>query len=168
MSDGQDGRANGRPPDGTRITPEHDDLLLDVMLGKLATYLRMCGYDAVYALDEGIEADDAVQRRAAADARRLLTRDRELAASTPGSILLTARDVTDQLRELREAGVDLTLAARPARCGACNGSVDSLPPDCDRPEYAPDEGPVWRCRDCGQCFWKGSHWDDVAATLADL
>jgi len=26
-----------------------DHLLLDVMLGKLATYLRMCGYDAAYA-----------------------------------------------------------------------------------------------------------------------
>jgi uncharacterized protein with PIN domain len=35
-------------------------LLLDAMLGRLATYLRMCGYDAAYALDEGIEADDAV------------------------------------------------------------------------------------------------------------
>ncbi|MFT4921417.1 MAG: hypothetical protein ACI8XM_000614, partial [Haloarculaceae archaeon] len=37
-----------------------DRLLLDTMLGKLATYLRMCGYDTVYTLDEGIEDDDAV------------------------------------------------------------------------------------------------------------
>ncbi|MFW6382904.1 MAG: Mut7-C RNAse domain-containing protein, partial [Haloferacaceae archaeon] len=25
--------------------------MLDAMLGKLATYLRMCGYDAAYVLD---------------------------------------------------------------------------------------------------------------------
>jgi len=37
-----------------------DRLLLDTMLGKLATYLRMCGYDAAYALDEGVESDDAL------------------------------------------------------------------------------------------------------------
>ena len=28
-----------------------DRLLVDVMCGTLATYLRMCGYDAAYALD---------------------------------------------------------------------------------------------------------------------
>ena len=39
----------------------HDRLLLDAMLGKLATYLRMCGHDAAYALDRGVEADDAVR-----------------------------------------------------------------------------------------------------------
>jgi len=42
--------------------------LLDVMLGKLATYLRMCGYDTLYALEEDIEADDgsvSAQRRPA-------------------------------------------------------------------------------------------------------
>jgi hypothetical protein len=38
------------------------------------------------------------------------------------------------------------------------------------PEYAPDpeDTDVWRCIDCGQFFWKGSHWDDVADTLAGL
>jgi len=39
------------------------DRLLDTMLGKLATYLRMCGYDTAYALDEEAEADDALLER---------------------------------------------------------------------------------------------------------
>jgi hypothetical protein len=46
-----------------------DALLLDVMLGKLATYLRMCGYDAAYAVERGIEADDALLARADAEGR---------------------------------------------------------------------------------------------------
>jgi uncharacterized protein with PIN domain len=33
-------------------------LLLDAMLGNLATYLRMCGYDAADATDRGVEAAD--------------------------------------------------------------------------------------------------------------
>jgi len=35
-----------------------------MMLGKLATYLRMCGYDTLYAQEEEIEADDVICERA--------------------------------------------------------------------------------------------------------
>ena len=34
--------------------------------------------------------------------------------------------------------------------------------------YAPDDRPVWRCPDCDQWFWKGSHWDRVADVLASV
>jgi hypothetical protein len=153
-------------------------LLLDVMLGKLASYLRMCGYDTAYALDRETEADDRLLALADEEDRRLVTRDRQLArraaSSSVGGVLLRSREVTDQLRELREAGFGLELDAEPARCGRCNGPVSELADDEDRPAYAPettlDGEPmrVWRCRDCGQCFWKGSHWTRVAETLAEL
>ncbi|SHH67252.1 Mut7-C RNAse domain-containing protein [Halobaculum gomorrense] len=154
--------------DALELTPDRDALVLDVMLGKLTVYLRICGYDALYALDEGLEADDAVRSRAVADGRRLLTRDRALAASTPGSVLLTERDVTDQLRELRDTGVGVSPSDRPARCGACNGVLERVDDEDPRPEHAPAEGPLWRCADCGQHFWRGSHWHDVVATLDAL
>ncbi|WP_136718145.1 Mut7-C RNAse domain-containing protein [Halorientalis salina] len=147
-----------------------DRLLLDVMLGKLATYLRMCGFDAVYALDREEEADDRLLAMARAEGRTLVTRDRGLANRTNDSVLLTARDVTEQLRELREAGFRLELSDRPARCGQCNGIVERVDGEEPTPGYAPDPGEtaVWRCVDCGQCFWKGSHWDDVGETLREL
>lgn len=150
------------------ISPDHDALLLDAMLGTLASYLRMCGYDAAYTPDRGIEEDAAIRSLAAAEARRLITRDRSLAASTPGAVLLTERETTAQLRELRDAGVKLVLDEHPSRCGVCNGPVERVAEAEDRPEYAPAEGPVWRCLDCGQHYWKGSHWDDVAETLSSL
>ena len=80
------------------------------------------------------------------------------------------REVTDQLRELADAGVALSLPDRPSRCGACNGPVEDVAPDASTPAHAPDpaEQGVWRCVDCGQHFWKGSHWDRVARALADL
>lgn len=178
-----------------------DRLLLDAMLGKLARYLRMCGYDAAYALDRGVEADDGLREIAASEGRRLLTRDVDLAARTrrgaasdepraeavsrgestdgdasatttdgpPEPILLETRAIEDQLREVQAAGYELTLAARPARCGDCNGAVERVEPSADRPAYVPDERTdVWRCVDCGQHFWKGGHWDRVAETLANL
>jgi hypothetical protein len=145
-------------------------LLLDAMLGKLATYLRMCGYDAAYALDEGVEDDDAVLGLAVDEGRTLLTRDAALAGRAPAALLLETRAVEDQLRELAAAGFDLELAAEPSRCGRCNGPLVRVGPGQSTPAYAPDTETtaVWRCRSCGQHFWRGSHWDEVAATLADL
>ena len=161
--------AGGADDGGERGGERDDRLLLDTMLGKLATYLRMCGYDAAYSLDRGVEADDDLLELAAGEDRRLVTRDRDLAARASGGVLLGSRDVLDQLRELRGVGLDLSLPERPSRCGRCNGLVDRTAPDADRPEYVPgDAEPVWRCRECGQCFWKGSHWDDVRERLRGL
>jgi uncharacterized protein with PIN domain len=149
-------------------TPADTRLLLDVMLGKLATYLRMCGYDAAYALDRKMEADDDLLELAEAEDRLLVTRDAQLAERAEG-LLLEAKPVTDQLRELADAGFTLALS-EPSRCAECNAGLEAVAKDSESPEYAPDPGEVrvWRCPKCGQHFWKGSHWESVEATLSDL
>ncbi len=152
----------------TRRTPADTSVLLDVMLGKLATYLRMCGYDAAYALDRGIEADDELVELAGEEDRLLVTRDAQLADRSDG-LLLTAKPAADQLRELAAAGFELELS-EPARCAECNGALVPVDETEPTPEYAPDasEVEVWRCPNCGQHFWKGSHWESVEATLREL
>jgi len=167
-----DGAPTDESGEGTTETrtPGDTALMVDDMLGKLATYLRMCGYDAAYTTARAIESEDALLALAHTEGRLVLTRDRELARSAERSVLLTERDVRDQLHELREAGFELALADEPARCSACNGLVERVDRTEPTPDYAPDphEVAVWRCRECGQHFWKGSHWDDVAETLASL
>jgi uncharacterized protein with PIN domain len=140
------------------------------MLGSLATYLRMCGHDAAYALDRGVEHDDAVVSLARDENRTLLTRDRELARRVDDAVLLTHRDVREQLVELREEGIDVSLPEQPQRCGVCNSRLERVPGDASTSAYAPDpvSTPVWRCTECGQYFWKGSHWDDVRDRLAEI
>ncbi|QHS17114.1 hypothetical protein GWK26_08145 [haloarchaeon 3A1-DGR] len=144
--------------------------LVDVMCGTVAKYLRFCGYDAAYALDLGVEADDRIAAIAASEDRTLVTRDRELAERVDGAVLLESRKPTDQLAELAAAGVDLDLADVPTRCGRCNGRLERVSepttgesdrPESDRPEYVPSDVVTWQCRNCGQWFWKGSHWRDV-------
>lgn len=145
-------------------------LLLDVMLGRLVSYLRMCGYDTMYALDEEMEDDNRLLELAEADERILLTRDRQLARRADDAVLLTERDVEDQLRELRTTGFSVALDDTPTFCGRCNGRlvpVDDNTVD-TRPDYVPDDRPLWRCRKCGQYFWKGSHWADVETRLKGL
>ncbi|CQH49184.1 DUF82 family protein [Halobacterium hubeiense] len=143
--------------------------LLDAMLGSLARILRMCGHDAAYCLDRGIEADDAILDLAAREDRVVVTRDRELAERAPESILVESKDVDHQLRELAAAGVDLTPTPG-ERCGACNGELREVEREAKvLPEYVPgDASPVWQCEDCGQYFWEGSHWTDIEKRLAAL
>ncbi|MFC7166589.1 Mut7-C RNAse domain-containing protein [Halospeciosus flavus] len=149
-------------------TPDDTALLCDVMLGSLARILRMCGYDTAYALDRGVEADDRLLRIAREEDRLVLTRDVQLAERAgERGVLLRARDTDDQLRELAEHGLALALD-EPERCSKCNGRVERVG-DGEFPDYVPDDAdPVWRCRDCGQYFWRGSHWADVRERLEDV
>ena len=148
--------------------------LCDVMCGKLAVYLRFCGHDTAYAMDHDAEADDRLLALADAEGRTVVTRDRRLATRAADATLLRSHEVPDQLRELREAGVDLSVPDEPRYCGRCNGRLDPVAaadPPTGRPEYVPDDPPgddLYRCHDCGQWFWKGSHWARMQATLDDL
>ena len=142
--------------------------LLDVMLGKLTTYLRMCGYDTLYAHEEGIEADDEIRTRAASTDRTMITRDRALAGRTDDAILLRSRDIEEQLSELYDHGIEIELPTYPDRCSVCNGRLVRLDPE-RRPEHAPDTvDRIWQCTECDQHFWKGSHWERVRETIATI
>jgi len=145
-------------------------LLTDTMLGRFTTYLRMCGYDTVYTLDEDLEGDAEIREYATAENRRLVTRNRELAARTDGAILLESRDIETMLETLCREGFELTLPEQPQRCSVCNGAVERVGSGGRTPEYAPDSRSVdvWRCTACDQHFWKGSHWDSVADTLGSV
>ena len=142
-------------------------LLVDVMCGGIVSYCRMCGHDTIYAGESELEADEAILALARADERTIVTRDTELATRSDDAFLLTARDTEDQLGELLRAGVDLDLSAEPSRCGTCNGRLEGIDRHDSTPDYAPDPDELasWRCRDCGQYFWRGSHWDRVRESI---
>jgi hypothetical protein len=149
-------------------TPDDTQVVLDVMVGGLTSILRMVGYDTIYALEQDAETDDAVMELAREGDRVLVTRDRAIAATDDPCVLLTATDTEEQLRELHAAGFELELD-EPRRCSRCNGDLERVsegPAPADGPD--PSAEPVWRCVDCGQHFWKGSHWADVAQRLATL
>lgn len=146
-----------------------EQLLVDTMLGSLTTYLRMCGYDAVYALDEDLEEDEEIAAFAHEEGRTLLTRDTDLAPAEH-AVLIQSTDIEGQLVELIEVGFDLEFPTEPRRCSNCNGTLEALPAGESTPDDAPDpdEQGVWKCTDCGQLFWKGSHWDAVARRFSGL
>lgn len=145
-------------------------LLVDAMCGDLVPYLRLCNHDTVFALDRDIETDRRLLAVASAEDRTIITRDRDLARQARDAVFLERADTDAQLRGLLAAGVDLSPATTPQYCGQCNGPLVAVPADRSTPDYAPSpaERDCWRCQDCGQYFWKGSHWERMTDRLAGL
>lgn len=133
-------------------------LLADCMLGRLARWLRLMGYDTAY---ENIASDPHLARRARAEGRVLLTRDRELAGRRGlRTLLIQSELLEEQVREVRDA---LGPPPDPAlsRCSACNGALEAVTPDeiADRvPPYVLLTQSQFRlCPGCGRVYWPGTH-----------
>lgn len=151
-----------RPP------PEPPRFICDVHLGRLAAYLRMLGFDTLYCNDQ---SDAELVTRAQAEERILLTRDVRLLmrrAVTYGAFI-RATGPEAQLREVvRRYG--LRDRAQPfRRCIRCNGLtapvtkaeiLNQLQPK-TRLYYEE----FWRCRACGQIYWRGSHVERMQALI---
>ncbi len=137
--------------------------LVDEMLGRLARYLRILGYDTEYA--QGVD-DEAIARRASEEGRRLVTRDRRLSSRSPGALLVTSPYLLDQLRSVRAAWPSLRLAPAFVRCTLCNGELVSARDD--RGEGGSPSSHVYRCPQCGHRYWEGTHTRDIRALLRTL
>jgi uncharacterized protein len=140
------------PPAGNRR------FVADVMLGKLARWLRALGYDTLYSRDA---PDSRLLGIALREDRRLLTRDAGLAARAGAAGLLVRADGVDaQLREVVEA-CGLRPRAPLSRCLECNGTLASRSPAEVRdrvPPYTLATQPDFReCATCRRVFWAGTH-----------
>ncbi len=139
--------------------PEPPRFLVDAMLGRLATWLRIVGYDAEYFPGE----DPALLRQAWRDGRILLTRDTHLLRRRrlPPHLFIQSDHVAAQLRQVVEA-LHLDLTGRGARrCLRCNvvleprakAEVEGRVPDFVWGHH--DD--FWGCPHCGRIYWAGSH-----------
>lgn len=139
----------------------------DHMLGSLARWLRMMGYDTVY--DKSLD-DPGIANLAKAENRFILTRDKELGKEA-GSLLLENEDLDAQL-EATAARYGLRFSEDRIRCSACNGELLDLPKQ-DAKDKVPEGAfqaneKFWKCSKCEKLYWKGTHWDGIMARLRKL
>lgn len=134
--------------------------VVDVMLGKLARWLRILGHDVLYS---NAYRDEEIARIAGSQKRCLLTRDRELFSKfrLKHAVLLRSVKVTDQLREL-SAVMDLGHGnAIFSRCAVCNAEIEEVERravEGEVPEYVYLTSPrFYRCTGCRKVYWPGSH-----------
>lgn len=137
--------------------PAKPRFVADHMLGSLAKWLRMIGYDTVY--DKGMD-DAKIASTARAENRFVLTRDKEL-AKEPGALLVEDDQLDGQLIAVRTR-FGLKFDDSATRCTACNGELIDLSKE--EAKGSVPEGALaandrfWKCAGCGKVYWKGSHW----------
>ena len=132
----------------------------DRMLGKLAKWLRILGYDTLYVR----RLSDHEFLKLATPDRILLSRNTRLRnkISPDRFVFVEADDPSTQLQDLIRS---LDLKPDPdrffTRCTVCNGRLVSVK-GADVAGQVPDH--VWtdherfsRCEDCGKIYWPGTH-----------
>ncbi len=148
--------------------------MADAMLGRLARWLRILGYDTAY---EKVIADDSLIERTIREDRWLLTRDRRLALRKliRGRHTLIASDEVDgQLRQLyRDLKINLDLTHQRAyRCADCNVVLTSILYANAAPLVPPFVAQEYRdflqCLHCRRLFWPGTHWQDLDRRLTAI
>lgn len=151
--------------------PEIVRFVLDVHLGKLASHLRMLGFDTLYRNDY---EDAELAEISAAENRIVLTRDKGVlmrSLVTYGYYVRKTNPEQQVLEVLQH--FDLLNSVKPfERCMRCNGKIKFI----DKVAIA-DRIPArirqeiddfHCCTNCQQIYWRGSHFQRMERAIAKL
>lgn len=145
--------------------------IVDCMLGKLAKWLKILGFDALYF--SKIE-DDELLDIAQKQGRILLTRDTGLIekAKNVETLFLESEEWRDQVRQVLEV-FDLWEQANPhTRCIECNVRLKSLAKKNAKNLVTPfvykHADSFALCPDCGRVFWRGTHFRDMEFKIEEI
>jgi uncharacterized protein with PIN domain len=147
--------------------------IVDAMLGRLATWLRLTGYDTFYSTKLH---DDELIRIASEQERVLLTSDAMLArkAQEAGLEIMLVRGSVDEevAAVFLRYGIKPVADPRVSRCTKCNGElvhltgeekvkVKDLVPDRTYDYYEE----FWLCKYCKSVFFQGGQWTNIDAYM---
>lgn len=138
--------------------------VVDCMLGKLAKWLRVLGFDSVY-LNKA--EDGYLLLLARREKRILLTKDHELlrGARNLPCLFIESDNWQEQVVQVLEA-FRLRERAKPhSRCLACNIELKRIPKRLARNLVTPfvfERASAFSvCPSCGRVFWPGTHFEDM-------
>lgn len=147
---------------------DQNKFIVDAMLGSLAKWLRLLGYDTLYSTSY----NDAQIISIAARAKRIMvTSDKGLyrRAIRAGlrAVLLPESGVTESLARLASAGlVELRVDPSKSRCPLCNGVLKEVTDkNLVRGRVPPGAlakySKFYVCTRCGHVYWEGGHWRNI-------
>lgn len=141
----------------------------DGMLGDVARWLRIMGYDTLYFGD----MDDERILTSSAE-RVLLTSDEQLyhraIKQRIDAFLVSGGTLFEKLRGIVRR-YSLSPAMCGSRCTSCNGVLVLASRgqiNSSKEVLPPLVGEVWACSECGKLYWRGSHWKSIGKTLKEL
>ncbi len=142
------------------------------MLGKLARYLRMVGFDAAYCRSQSVSSLIA---KAHAEGRLLLTRRTRLdAEGLPAAVYFVKSNYPSE--QLQEVVTRFALALDQqkvfTRCLLCNehlATIDSIEVQGKVPEYVlTTTAEFSQCPSCKKIYWKGTHYEHMLRQFNNL
>jgi uncharacterized protein with PIN domain len=145
--------------------------IVDCMLGKLAKWLKILGFDTVYF--SKIE-DSALLDLAQKEGRVLLSRDNGLIEKSRDidTLFIESEDWNPQLEQVLDE-FELWPEIRPySRCIECNVELKDLPKRRAKNLVAPfvyERATSFAiCPRCGRVFWKGTHHKDMEFKIEEI
>jgi uncharacterized protein with PIN domain len=135
--------------------------IVDVMLGTLAKWLRVLGFDALYA--EG-RSDDDIVKLAEEEQRVLLTRDKELCGRVRDSLYIETTELDEQIAFITGLySIDETKILN--RCLLCNTPLEPSTKEEASGHVPPGvlerESEFWRCPRCDKYYWPATHYEKM-------
>ncbi len=151
--------------------------ICDRMLGKLATWLRISGYDTLYIGDLRVDDEDEFLLKNYLD-RVLITKDRDLFIKSKKlgreAFLVKSNDVAEQMKELKTLGVKFQIVMD--RCSVCNTPLRKPTEDealtalkeMNLGKDMLEKYELWFCENCKKLYWMGGHWVNMIRFLRKI
>ena len=148
-------------------------ILCDQMLGTLAKWLRILGFDTFYANAE--MSDEDLLNIAKRENRIIFTRDKELIIrGKKENLTIIAIETTDLDLQLNQAlrHVNIDEKSILSRCTLCNTVLNII-------EKNKVQGKVpskvfennekfWFCSKCNKFYWMGSHYNEMINKIGKI
>lgn len=142
--------------------------LVDEMLGDVARWLRILGYDAAYV--KKVE-DAEIVKKAVKEKRVILTRDEKMRSKEARIYTVKGRTFYEKMADVVKH-FKLRLEVRETRCALCNGELKKAGKDEVRhrvPKKVIEKiDRFWVCKRCGQVYWEGGHWKRIKNVLGRI
>ena len=144
--------------------------LCDEMLGTLAKWLRILGYDTEYVKDRD---DEELLRIAREEGRIIITRDKLLAKKAGNALYLNEISLEKQIASVLEHfNLKIDEDKLLSRCTICNEIVIPIEKEKVKekvPENAwKSHDKFWICPKCGKIYWIGSHWKNMKERIENI
>ncbi|MFX1494631.1 MAG: DUF5615 family PIN-like protein [Promethearchaeota archaeon] len=154
--------------------------LVDAMLGRLSRFLRIFGYDTIYANDLRDQfkldpiPDENLKKYAEDNDRIIITKDYPFYAKIKSkSIYLEGEGIYNYLNQLKETlEISYEFDLKKARCSICNSELTRVKDknvikDVVLKETYKNYDEFYQCNNpkCSKVFWNGPHIIDITNKL---
>jgi hypothetical protein len=141
----------------------------DAMLGKLTRWLRLLGQKVFYVQS----SDELTLKKAVKEKAILLTRDENLAEKAKDYAKVVLFETNDSFAQLKMLMKQFRLKANDSPsftlCPHCGGKIKRIAKKKVEGNVFPrvfrQQKTFWACSECGQVYWKGSHWERITKKL---